>query len=144
MEREKVYQLSKDLLIKTLIDEQDAIVYYMQLQKMTTDKECINLLSEIYADEIKHFHALKNLYVQIAMENPLLPKAKMPEISSFISGVSKAIIDELNAYELYRDIYLANKNEGVRNLFFEAQTDENEHAAKLNYMYTKIISEKFI
>jgi rubrerythrin len=70
-------------------------------------------------------------------QNPQIPLPKQPRILSYIDGVKKAIMDELEAYEFYRDIYIANMSPEIRNIFFEALTDENEHAAKFNYIFTK-------
>lgn len=70
---------------------------------------------------------------------PVLPPLTPPTFPNYLAGVEPTILDELDAYEFYRDIYLASSDHMVRNIFFKALTDENEHAAHLNYLFTKNI-----
>jgi rubrerythrin len=129
--------LTPEILLKALKDEQDAIMFYKILITMVSDAQDENLIKEIHNDEVKHFSQFFNLYKQMTGQNPQIPLPKQPRIHSYTDGVKKAILDELEAYEFYRDIYIANTSPEIRNIFFEALTDENEHAAKFNYMFTK-------
>ena len=130
-------KLSLESLLKAIKDEQDAIMFYKILITIVPDKQDENLIRDIHNDEVKHFTQLFNLYKQMTGQNPQIPLPKQPRIPSYIDGVKKAILDELDAFEFYRDIYITNTSPEIRNIFFEALTDENEHAAKFNYMYTK-------
>lgn len=136
------YQSTPDILIKAMQGEQDAIVYYEQLQRMAPDKRSAELIGHIRADEIKHWGAFGNLYARITGQYPSLPYPKTPQIASFIDGVEQSILDELEAYEFYRDVFLTNPSAEVRIVFLEALTDENEHAAKHNYMFTKTLNDR--
>lgn len=133
--------LSPKLLIKAMQGEQDAIAYYEQLHRMTSDKQDMDLIQGIHDDEIKHYNMFANLYYRMTGQMPYT-QPKQPQIDSFSAGVKQSVMDELEAYEFYRDIYLANNNPEVKNIFFEAMTDENEHAVKHNYMYTKTLEAK--
>jgi hypothetical protein len=52
-------------------------------------------------------------------------KLKLSDFSNYIEGLEQIIINELEAYEFYRDIYLDNNNPIVRDVFFEVLADES-------------------
>ena len=55
------------------------------------------------------------------------------EFASLAEGLKRAMDDEYEAMEEYRDVYLSTGNARIRNLFFELMTDELEHATRFNY-----------
>ena len=130
-------QLNPELLLHAMQGELDAISFYQQLMKMTSDQQDISLITDIHNDEVKHFKLFHNLYRQLYGVDAPTIRPREPNIVSFREGVKQAILDELESYELYYEIYLSSTNPTVRNIFFEAMADENEHAAKFNFMYTK-------
>jgi len=77
------------------------------------------------------------LRLSIICNYPDIKSVKTLDFDNYIEGIEQAILDELEAYEFYRDIYLSSNNPIVKEIFFEAFTDENEHAAYLNYLYTR-------
>lgn len=124
-------------LIKAMTGEQDAREYYETLMTMTRSQEDRKIISKIMEDEKKHFNNFYRLYITLTGHQPILPPVQQLRISSYVEGIKKSIMDETDAYEFYRDIYLAYLNPMVRQIFLEAFTDENEHAIRLNYLYAK-------
>jgi rubrerythrin len=124
-------------LIKAMIGEQNARLFYLELANMTSDPEDKKLILGIARDEMKHFNNFGKLYMHLSGEKPSLPPPEKPVIRNFVEGVKKSIIDETDAYEFYRDTFLCNDRYLVKNIFLEAFTDENEHAIRFNYIFTK-------
>src|SRR5690242_6481033 len=131
-------QLTPENLLKAIQSEYEAIEYYRKLHQMTPDHQNAELIHGIYNDEVKHYTNFSHLYFQMTNNKPTVRDVVI-SIPNFVEGVKKAILDELTAYEFYRDIYLGARNDTIRNTFFEAFTDENEHASKFNFMYTKSV-----
>lgn len=136
------YQLTPEILMKAIKDEQDAIMYYKLLITLTSDNQDVEFIRGIHNDEVKHFSNFYHLYKQLTGMVPQIPLPKQPQISSFVEGIKKAFLDELYAYEYYRDIYIDNNSPDIRSILFDALTDENEHAMKLNFMLTKTLENR--
>lgn len=124
-------------LLKAMQGERDARLYYQQLLNMTPSDEDREIISHFFEDEGKHYANFSRLYMQLTGRQPVLPPPQAPHIPSYIEGVKQSIFDETDAYEFYRDTYLCTNNPIAKEIFFEAMTDENEHAIRLNYLYTK-------
>lgn len=131
------YNVTPAQLMKAMKGEAEARKYYKRLISMAPNEEEADIIEKFYEDETKHLSKFRMLFEMTTGKEPELANVKSPDFDSYIEGVEKAILDELEAYEFYRDIYLSSNNPIVREVFFEAFTDENEHAAHLNYLYTK-------
>lgn len=124
-------------LVKAMKGEAEAGRYYKKLIGLAPDEKEADIINHFLEDEAKHYSKFKMLYKMFTGKVPELPTPVPPDFSTYTEGVEQAILDELEAYEFYRDIYLSTNNMIVRDIFFEALTDENEHAAHLNYLYSK-------
>lgn len=131
------YNVTPAQLVKAMKNEAEAIKYYKKLMGMAPNEKEEELIEHFYEDETKHLSKFRMLFEMITGKEPELGSLKPPDFESYLEGVEKAILDELKAYEFYRDIYISGNNPIVKDIFFEAMTDENEHAACLNYLYTK-------
>lgn len=131
------YNVTPAQLMKAMRGEAEARKYYKKLMGMATDEKEADIIEHLYEEETKHLSKFRMLFEMITGKEPEVSSVKSPDFDSYQDGVEQAILDELDAYEFYRDIYLAGNNPIVRDIFFEALTDENEHAAHLNYIYTK-------
>lgn len=131
------YNVTPAQLIKAMRGEAEARKYYKKLMGMAPNEKEENIIDHFFEDETKHFSKFRMLFEMITGKEPEIGNAKTPDFDNYLEGVEQAILDELEAYEFYRDIYLSGNNPIVRDIFFEALTDESEHAAHLNYLYTK-------
>ncbi len=131
------YNVTPAQLMKAMRGEAEARKYYKKLMGMAPNEKEADIIEHFYEDETKHLSKFRMLFEMITGKEPEISNVKAPDFDSYIEGIEQAILDELEAYEFYRDIYLVNNNPIVRDVFFEAYTDENEHAAHLNYLYTK-------
>lgn len=131
------YNVTPAQLIKAMKGEGSARKYYKRLMDMAPDEKEAGIIEHFYEDETKHLSKFRMLFEMTTGKEPEIGSVNAPDFESYIDGIEQAIPDELEAYEFYRDIYLASSNPVVRDVFFEALTDENEHTAHLNYLYTK-------
>lgn len=131
------FGVTPEQLIKAMKGEAEARLYYQKLMKMAPNEQEADIISNFFKDETKHFSKFRMLYIMLTGTEPELPPLTAPTFKTYLEGIELAILDELAAYDYYRDIYLGSYNLRVRDIFFEALTDENEHAAHLNYLFTK-------
>lgn len=131
------YNITPAQLLKAMKGEAEARKYYRRLMDEAPNEREADMIEHFFEDETKHFSKFRMLYEMITGKEPELANLESPDIDGYLEGIEQAILDELEAYEFYRDIYLSNNNPIVRDIFLEAFTDENEHAAHLNYLYTK-------
>lgn len=131
------YNVTPAQLLKAMTGEAEARKYYKRLISMAPDEKEADIIDHFYEDETKHFSKFRMLFEMTTGKEPELTNINSPDFDSYVEGIEKAILDELEAYEFYRYIYLSSNNPIVMEIFFEAFTDENEHAAHLNYLYTK-------
>lgn len=124
-------------LMKAMKGEADARVFYLQLISMLPAPEDKDIVAKIAQDEKKHHENFRRLYVRLAGHEPMLPPTEKANIPTYIEGIMKAIMDETEAYEFYRDTFMCTTNPAAKEIFLEAMTDENEHAIRLNYLFTK-------
>lgn len=132
-----IYNITPAQLLKAMRGEAETKKYYKRLADLAPSEREEDIIEHFIEDETKHLSKFKMLFEMITGKGPELTHIKQPVFDDYLEGIEQAILNELEAYEFYRDIYLSNNNPIVRDIFFEAMTDENEHAAHLNYLYTK-------
>ena len=132
-----IFDISLQELLKAMTGELEAQRYYSELIKLTNDPQEKEIINMIINDEKKHFLSFRNLYIAITGVEPPIPEIPTPKIENFVAGVEKSILDELEAYEFYKTVYISTSNLHVKDIFFQAFTDEIEHAIYFNYFYTK-------
>ena len=118
--------------------EAEAQEYYKKLIRMLKDKKDQEMVEKyILEDERKHYEQFRDILRTYTGED-YEPGNGNADISDHLTrALSEAIMDELEAAEMYREILLASDEKYVRDTFFEAMTDEMEHAIRLNYLYAK-------
>jgi rubrerythrin len=145
--------LTREQLLKAIEGEKDAVAFYQHAKTLTGDEEHIKTLDGIIADEEKHLGHFEELmrrkFSSSSRERlePHIPAGAggggtLPHpMHKFTDALRRAIGDELDTAEFYRDIYMDCTNEQIKALFFESMTDEMEHAARLNMMYTREVEK---
>lgn len=123
-----------DALVKGMEGESEAIDFYTRLAKMAPDKIGREAVEHALADERVHLKLFINLYKQLSGKSPNYNKPKK-KFDDFKEGIMIAFNDELEAYESYRDAYLLTQNQMIRDVFFQAMSDEIEHAARFSFVY---------
>ncbi len=124
-------------LVEGMQEELNSKAHYKSLLELAEDKEDRDIITAIIKDETRHYNSISKLYHKVMGSSPVALAPHAPYFDSYIAGIKKAILDETKAYEFYRDAYLSSTSQEVRNMFFQAFTDENEHAIRLNFLYIK-------
>lgn len=115
----------------------DRMFYDYLISVAPTPKEK-EIIAGIRDDELKHFGMFRQIYRAFTGQYPTpLGSEDFERPDSYCDGVQRALFGELNAVELYRQIYFCLPTQRYRDMLFEIITDEIEHAAKYNYLYAK-------
>lgn len=129
-------RVTPEEVVKAMQGEAEAGLFYERLMRMAPTREEADIIKQIRADEVKHYEAFEELYRRMTGRNPRVPEPAMPNFRTYMEGVELAFIDELEAYDYYRDLYLSTQNPRIRDIFLDAFTDENEHAQYLHWIYS--------
>ncbi len=120
-----------------IADERSAIQFYSELyEKAPTDTAKYSIKTAL-EDEKEHNKALTDLYIRLTGHKP---KVEVKEITfhHFYDGLKKAFLGEVEAYEFYKKMYLATNCPSIRDLLYDIQHDEMEHATLFNWVHTEI------
>lgn len=132
-----------ELLTDFIKAEDSDTNYYKELSQKLPFTQESTILREISLDDAKHYKMLNDIYYKLMgerLEPPL--KGEVLDIGSDIAKeYEKAILSKLQKSEEYRKILFAFLNQEIRDLMLEIITDEQNHAAKLNYLYTKMLGK---
>ena len=112
--------------------------FYDGLAAEISDIDDKNKLKQMSLDEKKHYNMLKEIYEKLTgKEFSPQKEADKNEAESIVKSIENAIDKELESVEMYRPILFALENPAFKNYLQEIITDEQNHAARLNYMYSK-------
>jgi rubrerythrin len=117
---------------KDLQDEANAAQFYTELMGLAEDPVIRDFIQHARDDERKHYRMLGDLYRELTGRTFSVAPQKV-EYAGLRAGLLRALQDELEAAEEYRDTYLRYRIPQVRDLFFELMTDEMEHATRFTY-----------
>ena len=130
----------KELLLIAIKDELHDRNFYNQLAKNIDNKEDASIVRQISMDEQKHYDYLLWIYKKLVGHTPFIRdnKDEQFKIPSSLSKVfASSIFSELEAVEFYRRLMFMFLDLEVRDMIYEIITDEQAHATKFNYLYSK-------
>ncbi|WP_418790810.1 ferritin family protein [Phosphitispora sp. TUW77] len=115
--------------------EYKAIKFYTELAAIAPCKEAREFIIYARDDEKKHYQMFCRLYLELTGRHPVVaePHIQMPD---FCTGVMESVNDELEAADMYRGMLLSTTNIAIRDIMFEAMTDELEHATRFTFVYS--------
>lgn len=126
------------MLDEALLNKEEGYQYYRRLQNMfddTRDKETIRRIS---LDKMKHKKIVEDLYKDISGNDAPDLKADEVKISrNLLVELAKSITNEYDDVEFYRRLMFMMENPRYRDMLFEILNDDQIHAGKLNYLYSK-------
>lgn len=126
----------EDLKI-AIADEKSAIDFYNQLYEIAPTEIARFSFQTARDDEIEHYKKLTGLYRYLTGESPKV-EAKQETFAHFYDGLQKSFLDEVRAFEFYKEMYLDTNCEAIRDILYSIQHDEMEHASLFNWTYTEI------
>ncbi len=129
------YQKLLSMIIEAMKDEKHDAKKYCKMLKMTNNPTIRNQIRFAYEDEKVHYKLFKRLYFELTGE---WIKVETPPVileKTLIGNVKTSIDGELDAVELYRQIYAMLSKQPQRDTLFRIITDEQEHATRFVYVY---------
>ncbi|WP_161605098.1 ferritin family protein [Brevibacillus massiliensis] len=137
-DQRQYYNLLQQLQ-KAIQGEYEAIRYYEQLAKLAPPDHR-RYIEQIGGDErLEHIVSFSNLYRRLTGQEPQVVPGALP--TEYVSGLKKAFDDEQEAADFYQKVYLGTNDPHVRNIFFEAMTDEMRHATTIAFLYSNYFLE---
>lgn len=124
-------------LKEAINDEASAIRFYKELIDIAPDERQRSSIKHAHDDEIKHFRMFSSLYRRLTGQDAAV-HVKETDFADYKEGIHLAFDRELEAAELYRDMILASLNREVHDIFFEAMTDEMEHADRFSFIHHQL------
>lgn len=119
---------------EALADERAAAVFYQRLMDMAHNDWQREQINHAREDELKHYHMLHQLYVQLTGREPVVAEKEV-KVTTFCAGLRQAVDDELGAMDMYRGMMLSTYLPWVRDILFVIMTDEMEHATRFSMVY---------
>lgn len=145
LKNNRISEMNSDLkeaieLIKESVgDEREDEEFYKLLLTLTTNKEDINIINIIIADERKHNQILRNLYFELTGKK--LPEnrneSSVDNMLNYRKNLQKALMGELDAVKRYRTIMAAMPDNEKYSSIMEILTDELRHANLYNFLFAK-------
>ncbi len=128
-----------ELVKDALENEIRTVDFYEKLAADVNDIDDKERLRQICLDENKHKSMLSEMYRELEGKEyePSDKKEPANEQRDVLTRIAESIDKELEGVELYRPILFALENKRFKNYLQEIITDEQNHAARLNFMYSK-------
>ncbi len=133
-----------EMLADAINDEAGDFARYSSMSAMFSDSDDAETVKSMSYDEYKHKRIFEEIYNAL---NGSLPETIQTRdisrpVGDLLSELNDSLFAELEAVEMYREIMSAFGGCEVRDMIFEIITDEQAHADILNYLISKIRSEK--
>lgn len=128
------------LILDYISDELADSDFYKRLASTVKEKDVEEILRGISMDEEKHYKMLEKIYESITGQKANVTDFTPEELSDNIFlNLDKRVMEELNAVENYRSLMFALSEQWMRDYLTEIYTDEQNHAAKLSFLYSKYL-----
>jgi rubrerythrin len=127
----------KDQLEKAISDEWTAYSTYKELMKMTNNPLYKDWIEHAKEDEKKHYQSFQQVYYGLTGQFFQNVK-KTNKYNTFKEGALNALIGELEAAEMYRDMIFNLPTQQVYKPIYIAMTDEMEHAIRFSTIYNSL------
>jgi len=120
-------------LEQAINNQASAVMFYRALEPLAP-AAYRDFIEHARKDEMVHVQMFQKLHRRLTGTESLA-KPGRTEFSSYKQGVEIAFRGELEAAEMYRDMYLSTRVQKVRDVLFRAMTDEMEHAQRFGFLY---------
>jgi len=128
-------------LLQAISGEAQAIDFYSRVLNIAPTASAKNDFQHALEDEKEHYQLLSWLYTSLTSQTPQVPPFIPVSFQSYTDAVDQAVQDELEAYEMYRDMYLSTNDPVARDILLRTYTDEGEHATRFTYQRALLASK---
>ena len=126
------YNLFLIHLQSSIQGEREGIDFYERLAMLAPTNCSREAVLQAWQDEQRHNNVLSTLYLQLTGTKPQV-YSQMDVPASFLQGLKKAVKDELDRADTYKQMYLNAQKRLVRDIFFDIMNDEHKHAIRFSY-----------
>lgn len=126
-----------DKLKQAIEDEYKDYYFYKSMHGMTNDPLWQDFLRHMYEDEKSHYEMFQQLYYMMTGTFVQNPKKPLP-CYNLTECVQRALVNELEGIETYKEMLLTVPFQQAYNPFFIAMHDEMEHAIRMSTMYNAL------
>lgn len=118
-------------------DKYQAYFLYKSLEQQVEKPMWKDFIRHIYEDEKSHYEMFQQLHYMLTGSYVANPKRPAPcyEVKSCIQ---KALLDELESIEIYKEMLLSIPIQEAYNPLFIAMQDEMEHAIRLSVIFNAL------
>jgi len=120
-------------LLGAIHDEASAIKFYGALENIAP-AQYRDFIVHAKNDEMEHLRMFRKLYRKLSGHEASVQAADTA-FDSYKGGIEIAFRRELEAAELYRDMYLSTRVGKIRDILFRTMTDEMEHAQRFSFLF---------
>jgi rubrerythrin len=111
--------------------------YYVDMYNLTDDPYWKGFIEHVFEDEKSHYEMFQQLYYMMTGTFVQNPKKPLP-CYNLKECVQRALVDELEAVETYKEMLLTVPFQKAYNPVFIAMHDEMEHAIRMSTMYNAL------
>lgn len=122
---------------KAMIDEATTINLYQRLLKDAPDEFHREFINHACCDEVEHLHFFESLYYQYMNKKPSYNFRSIP-YCNYKEGILIALNGEFEAIDFYRNVQLSVTDQLIRDTFYFAMVDEQEHATRFSVLYNQL------
>lgn len=122
-------------IAKAINGEYEAVVCYTRLAEQAPNAEERQRLLEIRQDESRHYRVFKEIFTRLTGQEAPLTRPSCPD--TYRQGLEAAVQDELETVDFYLGIADTAEYPLIRQEFFRAALDEQNHAGWFNYFLIK-------
>ncbi|MBB6453147.1 rubrerythrin [Salirhabdus euzebyi] len=126
-----------DNVYQSIVDEATAADFYARLVKQVPDTLHKEFVEHAYKDELEHLQAFSQLYTHLTGQQAQY-QIQPVQFATYKEGILRALKDELEAAEFYRDVQLSSNDRLVKDTFFFAMVDELEHSTQFGVLYNTL------
>jgi hypothetical protein len=128
-----------EMTLKAIYDERKAQLFYAALLLQSTTPFQKRNIQHALDDEVKHEKMLTEMFERLTGQKlPSVPFPTPEPVPNFTTGLQMAMEDELESAEHYREMYKMTMSHWVRDILFELQTDEMEHATRFAFLRAEL------
>ena len=133
------FPIALQLIRDAVSGERSDELFYDYLISVAPSEEDKNIIGSIRDDERQHNRLFRQIYLELTgqMIPPPSQEEEFTRPQSYCAGIQTALFGELGAVERYRIILFALQDRTQINILTRIITDEQKHATKYNFLYSK-------
>lgn len=125
------------ILKRSIQDERNDVDLYEKIHNIAYSQDDKIIINTVVRDEKEHVETFRTILREITGEDfyPSITKVAAP--TSYIEGIRKGILAEIDAIESYNELFIKIPIQKYKNLLIKIINDELKHLGEFNYLYTK-------